>query len=366
MKKLVKIVLGIGIMALGVFVFVLMGKKETALEPPKKSSLPLVATALAEPKSISYSIEVTGTVNAKHKVEVYSEVQGVLLAGKTPFKEGNTFYGNETLLRLDDREFKAQLLSNKSNLVSQIAAMLPDMEMEFPEASKKWEHYLKTFEMDGSLEVLPETSSDLEKFFLMGKGVFQTYYNVKNQQERALKYTIKAPFTGTVTESNVNPGTLVRSGQKLGEFIDPSVFELQLAIPATANRYIKVGKKVKLSTLDDDQEFMGELSRINDKVDQGTQTVGAIVEVSHKDLKDGQYLSATIKGTEIKDVIRIKGNLILENDYVYIIKDSALALQKVRPVNYYRDSVVVKGLSNHMIVLDEVLANAYPGMKVNY
>ncbi len=366
MKKIGKIVLGIILIALGLLLFSLMGSNKKGIEETKQIDTPMVSTSLIELTSIPFLLEVTGNLQAKNKVDIYSEVQGILLPNRTAFKAGNTFRKGEYLLQIDDREYRAQLLSNKSSLISQITAMLPDMEMEFPNASKKWESYLKDFSMDGPLKSLPKTSSDKEKFFVTGKGILQTFYNVKNQQERLAKYSISAPFYGTVTEANVNIGTLVRSGQKLGEFIGTSVFELRLAIPATANRYVKVGKSVRLSTLDNSLEFFGKISRINAKVDQTTQTIGAIVEIVNEHLKDGQFLKARIEGSATENSVKIKGNLMLENDHVYIIKDSLLSLQKVVPINYEADSVVVKGLKNNMVLLDEVLANAYPGMKVNY
>ncbi|MDT0606799.1 efflux RND transporter periplasmic adaptor subunit [Croceitalea rosinachiae] len=366
MKNTLKTFLGAIVIALGVFIFVLISNNEEKKVIENTPDRPMVSTTLAEPNPIAYILEVTGTLEAKNKVEIYSEVQGVMLPSRTPFKEGNRFLKGKELLRIDNREYMAQFQSNKSSLISQIAAMLPDMEIEFPEASKKWESYLKSFDMEVSLQALPKTTSDKEKLFLMGKGIFQTYYNVKNQQERVSKYVIRAPFTGSVTESNVNPGTLVRSGQKLGEFINTTAFELRLAIPATANEYIKEGKPVALTTLNESQKLIGQISRINDKINQETQTVIAVVEVNHKDLKDGQFLKAKIEGMTIKDLVKIKGNLMLENNHIYIVKDSVLTLQKIVPINYERDSVIVEGLESNMILLDEVLAMAYPGMKVNY
>jgi len=366
MKKVGKILLGVVIIVLGLFLFVFMNRTTKDDGQIQEVQPPMVSTSLVQTNSLPFVLEVTGTLEAKNKVELYSEVQGVLLPSGTPFKEGNTFTKGERLLQIDDKEYRAQLLSNKSSLVSQITAMLPDMEIEFPTASKKWESYLKAFDLAGPLRPLPETSSDKEKFFVTGKGILQTYYNVKNQEERVSKYRIRAPFRGTVTESNVNTGTLVRSGQKLGEFIDTSVFELKLSIPATANKYISIGAKVELSTLEEDSKFLGTISRVNAKVDQTTQTIIAIVEVANKKLKDQQFLKAKIQGSPIADVVKIKGNLMLENDHIYIIQDSVLTLQKVVPLNYEKDSVVVKGLRNNMILLEQVLASAYPGMRVNF
>ncbi|MEN1785185.1 MAG: HlyD family efflux transporter periplasmic adaptor subunit [Bacteroidota bacterium] len=366
MKKLRKPLLSLGLILLGVLCFALMKNRTAEEETVLKINPPTVATFLATPKATPFMLEVTGTLQAKNRVEVYSEVQGVLLPQNNPFKEGHVFRKGERLLQIDGREHQAQLLSNKSNLISQITAMLPDMELEFPVAAKKWEAYVQNFTMRGPLQPLPETSSDQEKFFVTGKGIVQTYYNVKNLQARASKYTLIAPFKGMVTESNVTTGTLVRSGQKLGAYIDPSIFELQLAVPETAAQHIEIGKTVTLATLTNDQHFNGTIRRINSKVDQATRTINAIVTVVHPQLKDGQYLKARITGKPIADAVKLKGNLLQENDHVYILKDSTLVLHKVVPVNYEEDSVLVKGLQPNMRVLNEVLAKAHPGMSVNF
>ncbi len=44
------------------------------------------------------------------------------------------------------------------------------------------------------------------------------------------KYTIKAPFKGILTEALVTEGTLIRNNQKLGEYIDPSLYEMEVSL----------------------------------------------------------------------------------------------------------------------------------------
>ncbi|WP_425235623.1 efflux RND transporter periplasmic adaptor subunit [Ulvibacterium sp.] len=366
MKRAYGIIFGIVLIGLGVLAFIFLAKGQEEPVAVKRTDKVYVSTVLVAPEELPFVVEATGTLTAKNKIELFSEVQGVLLPMNPRFREGNRFHAGQDLLRIDSGEHKAQLQSKKSALVNQIVAMLPDMEIEFPKASRKWEAYLESFNIDGSLEPLPKTVSSAEKFFVTGKNVFQTYYDVKNLQERLSKYDIKAPFTGIVTQSDVNVGTLVRSGQKLGEFIDPSIFELQLAIPAAANKYIDVGKKVHLISLDGSQGHAGKISRINGRIDQATQTIGMVVEVSGKQLKEGQYFKAEIFGEPVLDVSKIESNLLVENDHVYMVKDSVLQLQRVVPLNYVGDSVVVRGLKKDMVLLDKVVANAYPGMKVTY
>ena len=138
MKAWVKALVGIGIVILGVFVFALMVKSKE--EPPseEKQELRMVSTRLVEPDELPFVVDATGVLTAKRKIELYSEVQGVLLSTKTAFKAGNRFYRNQPLLQINSAEYKAQLLSSRSSFLNKIVAMLPDMEVEFPSGSEKW------------------------------------------------------------------------------------------------------------------------------------------------------------------------------------------------------------------------------------
>ncbi|MEM9362365.1 MAG: HlyD family efflux transporter periplasmic adaptor subunit [Bacteroidota bacterium] len=364
MKTWIKALIGLGIIAFGTFLFVLMqnGRKEP-LEEDKREK-PMVSTQLVVPGTFPFVIEATGSLTAKKRIELYSEVQGILIATQTEFKEGNRFGKNQTLLHINSSEYEAQLLSTRSAFLNRIAGMLPDMEIDFPEGSSKWRLYLENFEVNRPLQSLPKPTSEAERFFLTGKGIYENFYTVKNQEERLSKYTLSAPFNGVVTESLVTTGTLVRNGQKLGEFIDPSLFEIKLEVPSRYNKYITLGKEVTLETLDTEQKFQGKIRRINAKISSNTQTITVVVELAEKGLKEGQFLQGTIFGELIENVVKIDNNLLIENNQVYIVEEGVLQLQEVVPVNYVGDSVLVGGLSSQTILLDEVLANAYPGMSV--
>ncbi|MGB5817944.1 MAG: HlyD family efflux transporter periplasmic adaptor subunit [Saonia sp.] len=367
MTRKLGIFFGLALLVLAVLIFIFLGNGTREEKVAANNTIASVnaVTEKVVLKSIPFRIKATGTLEAKEKIELFSEVQGVLQRTGIPFKAGNSFAKGQTIVRIDYGEHLAQLKSNKSSLVNQIAAMLPDMEVEFPNDAKKWETYLKNFHMEGSLEPLPEFSSDEERFFVVGKNITQTYYNVQNQQERLSKYAISAPFAGVLTEANVNVGALVRSGQKLGEFIDPSVFELRVLVPASDNEFLKGSKNVQLMALDGQTGYLGEIIRVNPRIDQQTQTIEVFIAVSDPQLKDGQYLKAEIQGKLIDEVYIVNSELLVNNENVYVIRDNALALQQVWPINYLGDSIMVKGLSNHQMLLSIPIPNAYPGMKIN-
>lgn len=365
MRKYLSIIVGIAIVVLGFFVFSLLNSKKNQVETKEVlESIIAVKTRPVTLTSIPYAIEATGTLQAKEKIELYSEVQGVLQKTGKPFKIGNHFRKGQTLIAINSQEHLAQIKSSRSDLLNQIAAMLPDMEIDYPNAYKKWEIYLKNFDVNSITPSLPKSATNEEKLFVSGKNIYNSYFNLKNLEERLKKYYITAPYNGIVTESNVNVGTLIRSGQKIGEYIDNSKYELQLSIPASENKFLAKGTKVNLQTIDNSQAFFGTITRVNGKIDQDTQSVTIIVEVINKGLKDGQYLKAKIAGDDLTNVFKIDNVLILENNMIYVVKDNILELISIEIVNYQGNSAIVKGLENGTLIANQTIASAYPGMPV--
>ena len=103
---------------------------------------------------------------------------------------------------------------------------------------------------------------------------------------------ITAPFNGILTEALVTEGTLIRNGQRLGEFIDPSVYEMEVAISKSFANILKVGEVVRLPIWIK-RDVYRKKSRVNGSIDQNTQTITAFIEVHDPNLK-GRYLFRSI------------------------------------------------------------------------
>ncbi|WP_348662030.1 efflux RND transporter periplasmic adaptor subunit [Croceibacter atlanticus] len=195
-------------------------------------------------------IPANGNLVAKRRVELYAEVQGIFKNSSNLFKAGQEYKRGQTLISIDASEYYASVQSSKSNLYNQITAIMPDLRLDYPDVFPKWETYLNSFNINETTPKLPEISNDKEKYFINGRGILTTYYNVKNLEQRLGKYRISAPFTGILTEALVTEGTLVRSGQKLGEFINPLVYEMQVAVSKSYAHVLKEGEAVTLSNLE--------------------------------------------------------------------------------------------------------------------
>ena len=364
MRKIISIALGILLLVGAVFIakYLIDNKKK-----PKPKFDKVVKTVFVEEvvnKDVPIIITTSGNLTAKHKIELYAEVQGVLKPSSKEFKAGTAYRKGENLIRINSDEFYANLTSQKSNFYNSLTSIMPDIRLDYPEEFQKWQSYLNSVDIYKPIPKLPEMNSEKEKFFISGRGINTSYYNVKNLEVRLGKYNLRAPYNGILTEALVTPGTLVRAGQKLGEFIDPSVYELEVSVNAEFADLLKKGNTVKLQNIEKTKEFIGKVIRINAKVDATSQTIKAFIQVSHPDLREGMYLEADLTAKSEPDAIEVSRKLLVDNKQLFVVRDSILDLIDVKPVYFSAESAVIKGLENGTLILAKPTPGAYDGMQV--
>lgn len=365
MRKYISIALGIALVIASVFIAKTMIANNKKPERKAKKIIKTVFVDLVKNKDIPIIISANGNLVAKNKIEVFSEVQGVLQNTKKEFKAGNTYRKGEVILRINNEEHYANLQAQKSNLYNTITSIMPDIRLDYPEEYEKWQAYLISFDFDKTTPALPEVNSEKEKFFISGRNIYTTYYNVKNMEVRLSKYIIRAPYNGILTEALVNPGSLVRQGQKLGEFINPSAYELEVAVNADYIDLLQLGNDVQLHNLENTKSWVGKVIRINGKVDQLSQTVKAFIQVKGKDIREGMYLEANLVAKSENEAYEIPRKLLVSNKSVFVVEnDTILKLRTVDPVYFNDQTVVIKGLPNGSMTLSKTVPGAYDGMAV--
>ncbi|MEQ8420104.1 MAG: HlyD family efflux transporter periplasmic adaptor subunit, partial [Arenibacter algicola] len=325
--------------------------KTVMVETVKNGNVPIIVPA-------------NGNLVAKRRVELYAEVQGVFKSGNKLFKPGQEYRAGEILIRIDAAEYYANVQSSKSNLYNLITSIMPDLRLDYPEVFDKWQSFLANFDINKSVPPLPEMNTDKEKYFISGRGILTNYYTIKNLEQRLAKYTIAAPFNGVLTEALVTEGTLVRSGQKLGEFINTNDYELEVAISKTYSDLLNVGEVVQLKSIDNNKTYQGKVTRINGRVDLASQTITAFIEVKDPDLREGMYLEAHLKAKEEPNSIEINRSLLLETEQIYVVRDSVLDLIPVKPVYFSDNKVVLKDVPDGITILSKPVMGAYAGMLV--
>ena len=332
--------------------------------PKAKGEVPAVFVETVQNGTTAIEVTASGNLAALNRIELYSEVQGIFEYSSGLFEPGIRYKKGAVLLRINSDEHRANLRAQKSNLYNQLVAILPDLRFDYADAHPRWEQYVKDFDVEGKLQPLPEYGSDREKLFIAGKNIVSTWHTVKNLEERLTKYTIYAPFNGVLTESLVDKGALVRTGQKLGEFISPGVYELETSVNAAYADILRSGKSVELTNIEGTKNWRGRVHRVNSLIDPATQTVKAYIRVKGNDLREGMYLEAELDARSEPNSMEVSRKLLIDNDKLFAVRDTVLELLTIEPVYFKEKTVVVRGLPDGTTILNKALPGAYDGMKV--
>jgi multidrug efflux pump subunit AcrA (membrane-fusion protein) len=364
MRKLILVILGVLLIAGAIYgaKMIINSKSKTRKAPSKVIKTVFVDTV--KNTSIPIIIPANGNLVAKRRVEIYSEVQGIFKPGSKLFKPGEKYQKNEAFISINDTEYYANVQLAKSNLYNSIAAVLADLRLDFPEVFLKWEAYLKSYDLNKPTPKLPKMVSEKENYFITGRSIVSNYYTVKNLEQRLSKYTISAPFEGILTEALVTEGTLIRSNQKLGEFIDPSIYEMEVSLSKTFASLLEVGETVELNNLERTRKYSGIVSRVNGSINSATQTIAVYIEIKNSSLKEGMYLEANLNAKKEKNAIEVNRGLLLDENKIFIVRDSVLDMINVRPVYFSNTKVVLKDIPDGTIILSSPFPGAYVGMMV--
>lgn len=321
-----------------------------------------VRVAKVKPGRLSTSIQCSGKLSAYEKIDVYSEVNGVVFSES--FREGNSFKKGQPIIRLNADEFSNQLKASKSQLISQVASMMGDLKIDFPEEYASWVDFLDSLNVNKMLPALPESDAATLKRFVAGKGVINSYYSIKSQEEKMSKFTILAPFDGTVTQTMTTSGALVRAGQKLGSYINPSLFELETEVSLSDLEFVKEGTRMKLYSDELHHQWNGTVSRINEVIDPTTQMVKVYVGVRGKQLKDGMYLRGEAEGIFFDNVVKVNRKLIANNG-LFVVEGDQLKFKKIEVLHTDQSEAMVRGLESADLIVADNMKGLYEGMKVS-
>ncbi|WP_405370724.1 efflux RND transporter periplasmic adaptor subunit [Nonlabens sp. Asnod2-A12] len=364
MRKAILTILAVIIIIGAYFGSQMIADSKTAPKPIVKKDVKIVVTDTIQNTTVPIIIPANGILQAKKRVELYAEVSGVFNSTGKLFRKGQEYGAGQTMISMDNREFYAQVQSARSNLNNQITAIMPDLRLDYPDSFEQWQSYLSNWNSNASTPALPTAVNEQEKYFITGRNIYTTYYNIKNLESRLSKYRITAPFKGVLTEAMVTEGTLIRSGQQLGEFIQTGSYELQVAISADFADLLKVGEEVELKNISSLKSYKGKVTRINGKVDQASQTITTVIEVNNDSLKEGMYLTANLDAQQIEDAVELDRSLIQNENQLFAVKDGKLDLITVQPIHYSDKTVVVKGIKDGTVIISQSVPGAYQGMIV--
>jgi len=362
------IIVAVGVLILmglaGVF---FAGMKEESASFSAKATPKYVETIPVAYSDVNTSITTYGRVQSSQPIDLIAEVSGRILLGSVPLKEGQDFTRGTLLYRLEDDEARLDLKSQKSNFLRDLATILADLKIDFPESYPQWNAYFESIDIDKSLPEMPQYKTDQEKTFLATKNIFSNYFSIKRAETNLSKHLIYAPFEGSFSDVMFEPGAYVNPGSKIGRIIRKGRLELIVPVDASDISWIKKGAPVDVTTEDGKTSWEGKIQRIGEIVNQTTHSIDVSIELipnEHR-IYHGLYLKAEIPGVVIPDAMKIDRSAVYSGSEVFtVVNDSILRVKQINPRRVDSRSVIFNGLEEGERLVVTPLINAHNNMIV--
>lgn len=345
----------------------LADQKELPPQRPKP-----VAKNFVKVRPVSYSkmpveIEAFGRLNSLQQINLIPEVGGKLLRGQVSLKEGAVFRKGQVLIKIDDVEETLTLQSRKSNFLSLLASILPDLKIDFPESFEQWQNYFNAIDLDKPLPAIPSEAVTKVKTYLASKGILTDYYSVKSLEETLKRHTIYAPYTGTVQSLNLEVGSVVSPGTVIATIIRTDQLELKVPIQKQDIAYVSIGETVKVIQEETAKSWFGKIVRRAPFIDPNNQSLNVYIAVdnTYGDLYDGLYLKAAISGKYVEEGMLIERSVIRNKNEVFIIaSDSLLQTKKINIAKVTENDAIIYGLDPGDLIVVDAPSNASNNMVV--
>lgn len=346
----------------------LAGKKEL---PPERAAPEVVNYVKVKEvgfQNVETEIEAYGRVGSSQPIDLLAEVGGRLIMGDVPLKEGQNFRKGQLLVRVNDVEARLNLQARKSSFLNLIASILPDLKVDYASSFPVWQEYFSNIQTDKPLPELPEIADVKEKTFLATKTILSEFYSIRGLEESLRKHYMIAPYNGSISAVNIEPGTYVNPGSNIGRILRTDQFEIKVPIEARDIQFVELGKRVQVIIGEDaSRPLTGRIIRLTDFIDPTTQTFHAYVAVEnnqHQALYDGLYLKVVIPGKVVDNAIEVPRGVVRNNGEVFIYNNGQLGIRAISVIKNNQSTYLVTGLKEGDSLVTESPLNAFEQMKV--
>lgn len=279
-------------------------------------------TASVENRVLPRILEVTGALAADESADVASERDGQVATVRV--ERGTYVEKGAVLATLDEREAKAQLDEARANLAWTSSEVERYAELRRKQVVAKAENQRKGTDLDLAKAALA----------LAEKGFSDC--------------TIRAPFSGVVTEKKISAGAYVRRGQAICGLVKIDPLRAELAIPELAVPAIKVGQKARLAVQSfPDRAFDAVVRYIGPslRTEARTLVVEAVVPNAEHVLKPGLFVTARVELPKTEPTLLVPVAAVVTDSgvsHVFVFGKDRISERIVALGDRYGDSVEVR------------------------
>lgn len=307
----------------GALLLAACSRRDAAKAAAPTAPPPIAAvTAPVENRVLPRILEVTGALAADESADVASERDGNVASLRV--ERGTYVEKGAVLATLDEREAKAQLDQARANVAWSASEVERYAELRRKQVVAKAEDQRKGTDLDLAKAALALAEKGFEDC------------------------TIRAPFSGVVTEKKISAGAFVKRGQAICGLVKIDPLRAELAIPEIAVPFIKVGQKGRVSVQSfPDRTFEGVVRYIGPSVRSEARTlvVEGIVLNPERILKPGLFITVRVELPKTEPTLLVPSAAVVTDSgvsHVFVLGKDRVTERIVALGDRYGDSVEIR------------------------
>lgn len=320
----------------------------------------VVKVEVVKYSDVSSALTLTGRAVAGSEVSLVAEAAGKIEPGEVTLRKGTRFKKGQLLAVIYKDEVELALKASKSQFLTTMITLLPDLKVDYPEELSTYEAFMKGIKMDKDLPDLPEVNNEKLKIFLASRGFFSGYYSIKQDEKKLERHSLYAPFDGTLSQVFYEVGGYVNSGGQIAKMIRTDNVEIEVPVPNHDSKWIKTGDRVRVYDTAGGNEKNGVVVRKSDFVEESTQARSIFVKVSSapgEELLSGEYKLVEFIGQKIQEAMEIPRNCVFNTNVVYIVKDGELKKKEINILKVNETTLIFNGVEVGEKIVVEPLIN---------
>ncbi len=315
----------------------------------KSSSLPVKVVELKK-GNLPLRLSISAIADVWEKATIKTEATGKIK--RLPIKIGDKISKGQILLKIDDTNKKLDVAKAKINEKKMMAQYLVNegftdsdnniSDKEKSKIKKLKSDYLKAlkdfekgklseskFEQirDKYNESMINAGSFREEIRKANDGLSDAVFQLKQAELELKKTTIKAPFSGVITDIKVSRGQRVNAGVESLSLVNLNSLYLKGFALESEVKHLKKGISVRIKfDAFPEKIFYGKIETISPQVDSTNKTIAVYVKVDNKDnlLYPGMRAELDIEYKVFHDVMIVPRKAIVhrgDRPLVFIVKN---------------------------------------------
>lgn len=253
----------------------LIASREAPPRVERKSLGPLVEALDVSPSDVPLTVSGHGEVSARIDVELLPEVPGKVIWVNPDLRSGGRFRSGETLLRIDDRDYKLAVERARA-AVARAETILQRERAEAEAATAEWRA------MNGA-ETAPELLVRGPQIRQAEAELAAARADLSVAELKLGRTKLSLPFDGIVVSENVSPGQFVSQGRAVAAAYGTEAVEVRVPLADSELAWFDVGgdapAEVRADRAGSTWTWRGVVERLEGQVDPRSRMVHVVVRI---------------------------------------------------------------------------------------